>query len=378
MRVKFFEPGLTYEKLKKELDEVWERVMTNGDLIMRHDLEFFEKRLADFVGTKYAVGVNSGTDALYIALRSAGIKEGDEVIVPSHTFIASIEAVVRCGATPVLVDIDENWLLDLDQVSQNINSRTKAIIPVHLSGDVVNLNALKGILNFKDRKDIIIIEDAAQALGAKWEHEIAGSVGLAGCFSFYPAKILGCAGDGGAITTNSEEIYKKAKLLRNHYDIRQTSLESGATPPVIEWTGNSRLDNLQAAILNVKLDHLEETLERRKEIAEKYNAQLQGLPLIIPPINSEGRVWQDYVIRVPNLRRQLKEYLNQHEIEVLGCDQIPNHKYRGLGLEDYSLPLTEQYVSHEFMRLPCNENLTDEQVDFVIQTIKTFYGTVIL
>jgi len=376
MKVRFFEPGLSYKKIKSTILSVFDRVLSNGDLIMREDMETFEKEMAKYLGVRYFVGVNSGTDALYIALRAAGIGKGDEVITVSHTFIATIEAIVRCGATPILVDINENWLMDMDQVRKAVTPNTRAILPVHLSGDMCDMDALIDIV--KDT-DIKIIEDAAQALGSKWGDKMAGSIGLAGCFSFYPAKILGCYGDGGGIATNDDHIYNECKLLRNHYNVKQTGLQSDAAPQEMEWVGNSRLDNIQAAVLRIKLDILPRTLIERWTIANHYNTKLADIPNITLPPNRVGRVWQDYVIKVMNARERelLKDFLDERGIETLGHGLIPNHHYnfKENNLKKCVLPKTEEYT-YEFVRLPCNENLTLEETDYVIRAIRDFYGVI--
>lgn len=374
MQVRFFDPAKGYRRHKEEIDTTIQDVLGRGDLVLREDVERFEQSLADFVGTKYAVGLNSGTDALFFALLAAGIGPGDEVITVSHTFIATIQTIVQCGATPILVDVGADGLMDMDEVAKAITPRTKAIIPVHLEGNVCDLRALVALKGLHDDQ-FSIIEDAAQALGGevvgKAITKKAGSVGIAGCFSFYPAKILGAYGDAGALVTSDEKVYEEVKRLRNHYYIGKYM---GIEDQVVRYGYNSRLDNLQAAVLNVKMRYLKDWLDRRKEIANLYTNELNGIPNLLLPTNAQGRVWQDYVIRVLNgERNELKDYLKNAGIETLGADLIPNHTYKGLGLEKYTLPNTERIYAEQ-IRLPCNENLTDEEVGHVIRTIKEFYG----
>ena len=233
-KIRFFNPGETYLKYKKEFKSEFNRVMTNGDLILRKDVEDFEKSLAEYVGTKYAIGLNSCTDALYLALRSLKIGSGDEVLVPSRTFVASVQVIVQVGATPVYYDMDGIF---------DMSDKTKAIIPVHIEGEFDY--HFERILDLAEKYNLHIIEDAAQALGATHNGKMAGSFGVAGCFSFYPAKILGAFGDAGALTTNDEKLYNWVKGARNHF--KETAED---------WGVNSRMDNLQAALLNVRFKHL--------------------------------------------------------------------------------------------------------------------------
>lgn len=352
------------------MDAEIQRILKNGDLVLRDDVEKFEHNLADFVGTKYAVGLNSCTDGLFLALKVAGIGPGDEVITVSHTFIATIEAIVHCGARPVLVDVGYNGVMDMDEVAKAITPKTKAIIPVHLEGNVCDMAALltlQGLWN----NQFVIIEDAAQALGAEFTvYDIrrkTGSIGLVGCFSFYPAKILGAYGDAGAIVTNDENIYIEIKKFRHHYYVGKNM---GVENDFIKYGHNSRLDNLQAAVLNVRFKYLNDYLVRRKEIAAQYDVQLPAQ--IIRPKAQFGRVYQDYVIRVQNGERdELAQFLKNAGVEVLGTDLIPNHTYKGLGL-DFNLPVTEQ-IYDEQMRLPCNEVVSDAEIQYVIETIASFY-----
>lgn len=338
--IRFFNPGKTYHKYKQEIDSEIQRVLSNGDLILRADVEQFEKTLADFVGTKYAVALNSGTDALYLALRGLGIGQGDEVIVPSRTFVATAQVVVQVGATPVFYDIDGNI---------NFTEKTKAVIPVHIEGDMQTNMSL--LLEEANKRGIPVIEDAAQALGAEQNGKKAGSFGIAGCFSFYPAKILGAFGDAGGLTTNDEKMYRYVKDARNHFkeDAR-------------DWGVNSRMDNLQAAILNIRFKDIHNMLARRKEIAEMYREGLKDLSGLKLPPHSEGRVWQDYIIRTEK-RDELYNHLKLNDVETLKNNYpFPVPK----------LPLAQKYED-ETLRLPCNENLINEEIYEVINKIKQFY-----
>lgn len=338
MNVRFFNPGLIYQKHKEDFDEVISRVLTNGDLILRQDVEEFEKNLAEFVGTKYAVALNSGTDALYLALWALGIGEGDEVLVPSHTFVATAQVVNQLGAKPVLYDRTG---------ITNIGEHVKAIIPAHIAGDFEN-DDMMYLLDLAERNGVFVVEDACQALGAVQGRRKAGTFGIAGAFSFYPAKILGAFGDAGGLVTDDEELYNKVKELRNHC--------KGDTS---QWGVNSRMDNLQAAILNVRIKHLPEMLERRRQIAEKYLTELTGYVGL--PKNTEGRVWQDFIITVDD-RDNLYEFLKLRGVETMKNEYpMPLKK----------LPLAREYEEHS-LRLPCNDVISDEEIDYVISQIKEF------
>ena len=364
-KVKYWNPKGNYLAIESEIDLAVKEVLKSGEYILGPAVEEFEKSLASYVGTKYAVGVNSGTDALKIALRAAGIKEGDEVITVSHTFIATIEAIEDyCRAKAVLVDIDENWLMDVEDVKRKITPKTKAIIPVHLSGDVCNMTELQKIA---DEHNLIIIEDAAQGMGATWEGKRAGSFGTAGCFSFFPAKIFGSYGDAGAITTNDTNLYEKFKMLRNHYYIGKSL---GIEQETVQYGINSRLNTICAAILNVKLKYIDKYLGHRKWAADLYTEGFKDLPIILPS-QRQGRVWQDYIIRVPERRNELAKFLDDNGIKVRGHDLIPNHFYKGLGLSA-DLPKTEGYT-FEFLRLPLSSEIEEWEIKEVISTIRKFY-----
>ncbi len=338
--IRFFNPGLTYQKYQTEFDTAYVRVMTGGDLILRADVEEFEKNLAEYVGTKYAVALNSGTDALYLALRGLKIGPGDEVLVPSRTFVATAQVVVQVGATPVYIDTDGKF---------EITEKTKAIIPVHIEGEV-GANMMQLIELFKE-KGIFVIEDACQALGATQVGKKAGSFGIAGAFSFYPAKILGAFGDAGGLTTDDEALYHYVKDARNHFkeDAR-------------DWGINSRMDNLQAAFLNVRFKKLPYMLAARKLVAEMYHEGLSSLPVTLP-VHTDGRVWQDYIIRTTR-RDELFQFL-----KVKGIETMKNN---------YPFPVPKlpgaQKYEDETLRLPCNENLTDVEIDEVINAIHEFFN----
>lgn len=371
--MKFLPYNELFKTERKEFHQALDKVIDSGQFILGKDLQNFEKSFAKYIGVKYAIGVNSGTDAIYIALRALGIGKGDVIFVPSHTFIASIETIVRTGARPYLLDISEDGLLNPESYQGVIadGETVKGVIPVHLEGKICDMGYwLELKKKFEaEGKSFFIIEDAAQALGAKFNNKKVGSVGDAGCFSMYPAKILGVPGDAGMITTNDPKIASMAELLRNHWNYPQQGLPF--TPPdTMDWTGNSRLDNFLALCGSIKLKKLPKILKRRQEIADRYNKELKDLPITLPLIQ-KGRVYQDYVIRCENPEK-LKTFLAKKGIGTLGVGIVPNHKYKGLGLEHYSLPKTEAYLASQ-IRIPCNQMMTDKEVKQVIKAIKEFY-----
>ena len=365
-KVPFVNYPLQYHNLEKEIDKAIKDVLERGDLILRGDVKELEKNIASFLRAKYAIGVNSCTDAMTLSLTAAGVGEGDEVITVAHTFFATIEVIFRVGAKPILVDVREDFLMDVAKVEKAITPKTKAIIPVHLNGRVCQMDRLMEIVK---KHDLIVIEDAAQALGAKFKGKMAGSFGLTGCFSFYPAKILGAFGDGGAVVTNDENIAEKVRLLRDHGQKTKTE--------IVCYGFNSRLDNLQAAILNVKFKYLPEWIKRRREIAKIYNEGLSEISQVkLPPApDAEPRyfdVYQNYVLKAQK-RDELFKFLKEKGVETLIKDPIAIHHHPNLGLSHFRLPYTEK-LAKEVISLPIYPELTAEQIEYVIDCIKEFYS----
>ena len=362
-KVRFVNYPRQYQMLKKEFDGVWEKIMSGGDFILRQDLEDFEKRIAEYVGTKHAIGVNTGTDALYL-LAQALFKPGDEVITVAHTFVATVGSIVQCGATPVLIDVKDDFDMDVDQIEKAIIKKTKGIIPVHLNGHACQMDK---IMEIAKKYNLRVVEDAAQALGAKFKGKRCASFGDAGIFSFYPAKLLGTAGDGGMVCTNDDALARKIRAFRDNG--RVGSVE------VIECFGwCTRLDNLHAAILNMKFNYFDRWVERRREIAKIYDKELTGVgDILIHPVSGEDYfdAYQNYVIRTKK-RNELVQYLKDNGIEVLVSWPIPLHKQKALGLSHFKLPKTEQ-ISAEVLSLPIYPELTDEEAQIVIGTIYDFF-----
>jgi dTDP-4-amino-4,6-dideoxygalactose transaminase len=364
-KVKFVDPGRLYQMIKPELDAAYLEVMTKGDLIDRGQLKSFEENLARFVGTKYAVGLNSGYDALHMSLRAAGIGAGDEVIVPAHTFVASASAIVNVGAKPVLVDVGKDFNIDCDRIEAAVTPRTRGIMPVHLNGYMADMARL---VEIAQKYDLVVVEDACQSLGAQMLGKKAGAWGLTGCWSFYPFKILGGYGDGGAITTNDPEVALFATRMRYNGEDRQTG----------EYHGHGftcLLDNLQAAFLDIKLRHLPAWIVRRKEIAAQYRAGLANIPdLLLPHYNDPRRdhVYQNYVVRAKQ-GNDFSEYLKASGVEVLTQFRKPYYRHEALKLEDRGFPETET-LSREVCSLPMNVEISDQEIDYVIATVQRFYG----
>lgn len=365
-KVPFVDYPKHYHSMESKIDAAIKEVLSKGDFILREHLRQFENNIASYLGMTHAIGVNSGTDALYLSLLAARIGPGDEVVTVAHTFLATVGAIVNCGATPILVDVSKDYNMDVNLVEAAITPQTRAIIPVHLNGRLCDMERIMAIA---EKHSLIIIEDAAQALGATFDGKKAGSFGLTGCFSFYPAKILGTAGDGGLVATNDEEIARKLRGLRDNGRVDWQS-------EVIGYGFNSRLDNLHAAILNAKLKFVPQWVERRREIATLYHKGLSDLDeLKLPPRPQTGGryydVFQNYVVRTKR-RDEMASHLSENGIEILISWPIPMHHQKALSLGHFKLPETEA-ISREALSLPMYPELSDEQVEFVIESIRNFH-----
>src|SRR3990167_4145080 len=340
--VKFFNPAKEYQLHRDEYLKAFDQVRSSGRLVGVNHQEIleFEKAFAEYVGVRYAVGTNSGTDSLYIALKAIGIKQEDEVILPSHTFVATAQVVAQLGATPILMDS-----FSKEELHEKVNANTKAIIIAHIAGEItVDIDLVKSF-------GLPIIEDACQALGATQNGKKAGSFGKVGAFSFYPAKILGGPGDGGMLVTDDEEGYKFASEYRNHWKSDYS-----------KWGINSRLDVVLAKELLIKLKRIDKTLARREEIASMYDRMLP-LKGLTTPYPEKGRVYQDYIINVGDKRDALYNFLKANGVESM------KNTY------NFPIPKLPKSVEYEAstLRLPCNEVLEDEEILYVIEKIKTFY-----
>lgn len=363
-KVRFVNYPRQYQQLKREFDIALEEVISNGEFILRRHLEEFEGKIAEYVGVKHAIGVNTGTDALYLSAHALGFEPGDEVITVAHTFVATIGAIVQCGATPILIDIKDDFNMDVEQIEAAITPKTKGIIPVHLNGHACNMDK---IMEISARHNLKVIEDSAQALGAQFKGKRCASFGDTAIFSFYPAKMLGTAGDGGMVCTNDDVLAHKLRAFRDNG--RVDSVE------VIECYGwCTRLDNLHAAILGMKFNYFDKWVNRRREIAQMYDDGLAGVgDIVTHPRASDDffDVYQNYVIRSKQ-RDDLVDHLRNSGIEVLISWSRSLHRQEALGLSHFNLPITER-VSAEVVSLPMYPELTDSEVELVISAVKDFF-----
>lgn len=332
---------------------------------MQKDLFKFEENLAAYLGVKHVIGVADGTVAIMMGLRAAGIGEGDEVLVPSHTFVATAAAVHHVGARPILVDCGADHLISTEDLLHRISDRTKAILPVQLNGRTANMD---GVESLARQYGLKIVEDSCQALGSKFKGRFAGTFGVAGTSSFYPSKTLGCFGDGGAVFTNDDDAAEFLRLLRDH--------GRAHTGDVVAWGYNSRLDNLQAAVLNFKLSRYDAEVSRRREIAARYEEKLRGLPgLVLPPGPDSDvdhfDIYQNYEVE-SDQRDALRAHLDAAGVKTIiqwGGKTI--HQFPKLELND-DLPRT-QMLTERFFLLPMNTSLADDDIDYVCEQIQRFY-----
>lgn len=364
--VPFFDYPYLFKSREEDFVRIFKDVGYRGAYILQKDLKEFEEKLALFAGTKYAIGLANGTDAIWLALMAAGIGKGDEVIFASHTYIATAASIHFVGAVPVPADCREDHMIDPESVRKLITPRTKAILPTQVNGRCCDMDAL---LSIAKEYGLMIIEDAAQGLGAKYKGQGVGTFDKGGTISFYPAKNLGSFGDAGGFVTNDKEMYEKVMLLRDH-----GRNDDGV---FVMWGFNSRLDNLQAAFLNYKLSYYNDEILRRREIAELYNSNLSSLQqLRLPPAPSEGDyydVYQNYELEAES-RDDLKSFLKEKGVGTLiQWNGQPVHSITTLGFTGNGLPYTEQMFKKCLM-LPMNTALSNDDVLYVCNKIKEFYN----
>jgi dTDP-4-amino-4,6-dideoxygalactose transaminase len=367
-----FDLSEQFQLIGDQINQAALAVLSSGRYIGGATVEQFEQEFARYHGLAHCVACNSGTDALYLALRALNIGGGDEVITSPFTFFATAEMISAVGAMPVFVDVDATFNLDLDQIAAAITPKTKAIIPVHLFGRSVDMTRLMAIA---DQHQLAVIEDCAQATGTEWQGRKVGSIGTIGCFSFYPTKNLGACGDGGAMTTADGAIAQRLRVLRDHGRTAMYYHE--------ELGLNSRLDAVQAAILSVKLPYLDQWIAQRQRLADRYHHALQSVAGIVLPQaecegNGEGKLsWNQYTIRVLNGQRdRVRQALTTQGINSMIYYPLPMHLqpvYQSLGYQTGRFPQSEQAAA-EVLSLPMFPEMSDVQQDQVIDGLKTVMG----
>ena len=392
MNIPLIDLKAQYDSLGEKLDKVALGVLSSANYIMGKTVTDFEKEFADFVGVKHAISVGNGTDALVLALKSMGIGEGDEVITTPFTFFATAEAISAVGATPVFVDVNkETFNIDVTKIEEKITSKTKAIMPVHIFGQSADMDEINEIAK---KHNLYVIEDACQAVGGKYKGRKIGTLGDVACFSFFPTKNLGCAGDGGMIVTNDDKIATIARALRTHgsgengqraYNLlnnieEEVKTAEGANDTVynpLKYYNyligfNTRLDAIQSAILSVKLKEIDSWNAKRREIVELYNEALQNSDLVTPVAKDYNEhVYHMYILQSEN-REEVLAKLKEAGIATGVYYPVPLHLqkvYKDLGYKEGDMPVSE-YLSHRTFAIPVYPELTKEQVEYIISKVK--------
>ncbi len=348
---------------QKEFENKALEVLRSGWYVLGNEVKCFEQEFAGYIGSKHCIGLASGLDALWIAFRVLGIKEGDEVIVQGNTYIASVMGITINGATPVFVEPDEFFNIDASKIEEKITPKTKAILIVHLYGQASNM---KPVVDLCKKYKLRLVEDCAQSHGAKFNGQMTGTFGDIGCFSFYPSKNLGAFGDAGAITTNNDELANKIRVFRNYGSEKRYYNQVVGT--------NSRLDEIQAGFLRIRLTHLNELAAEKEKICKRYLEELKNPKLKLPSIRPGAtHIWHQFVIRSEK-RNELIKYLDENNIGTIIHYPIPPHlseAYGYLGLREGSLPITERYAS-EVLSIPLYNGMTEEEQAYVIEKLNKF------
>lgn len=365
MQIPFVDLAREYSEIQEELCDALRKVCSSGAFILGTSLKSLEENLATFLGVRHVVGVGNGSDATVLTLKALGVGLGDEVITVANSFVATVWSIRATGATPVLIDVCDDMNMDLSKVHRVVSERTKAIVPVHLTGNPINL---KEVTSFCQDNGIHIVEDAAQAIGASIDDEKVGGMGIAGCFSLHPLKNLSVLGDGGFISTNDDSLARKLRLLRNH------GLEDRDN--CVLWGYNSRLDELQACFAQIKLKYFEQRTMRRIRLAERYKENLEGL-LGCPQVPRGVRhVFHNFIVQSKS-RDELADYLRHEGVETKIHYPIPFH-HQKIESKDYRVPFrlsnTERLTS-EILSLPIFPELTDEESEYIIEAVRRFYGS---
>ncbi len=365
MKVAYVDIAGQHRPLKAELLKAVGGVLDSGQLILGPQVEAFEKALAKLCGVKYAVGLNSGTDALILSLRALGVGPGDEVITAANSFVASASCAAVLGAKPVLVDVRDDYNMDPILLDRALTPRTKAVIPVHLTGRPADMGP---ILEICRRRSVPIVEDCAQAIRAEYRGKRVGSFGAAGCLSLHPLKTLNACGDGGAVVTDDAKLYEQVKLMRN--------LGLQTRENCVVWSGNSRLDTVQAAMLLVKLKHLEEWTRARRANAAFYQTALAGIPGVVVPKDGPGEkaVYHTFIIQAER-RDELKAFLAENGVDTAIHYPRPIHAQdaaKPLGYAPGAFPVAERQA-RRILSLPVYPGLTKAELGYVAETIRRFY-----
>ncbi|WP_315072367.1 DegT/DnrJ/EryC1/StrS family aminotransferase [uncultured Clostridium sp.] len=392
MNIPLIDLKAQYKSVSEDLDRVTKEVLSSANYIMGKNVTEFEKEFAEYIGVKHAISVGNGTDALVIALKSLGIGSGDEVITSTFTYFASAESISAVGATPVFVDVEkETFNIDPAKIEEKITKKTKAIIPVHIFGQSARMDEINKIAK---KHNLKVVEDAAQAVGSKYKGKMIGTLGDAACFSFFPTKNLSCAGDGGMIVTNDDNIAIVARALRTHgsgengqkafnflNNIKEeieTSKDGDDTVynPLKYYNYligfNSRLDAIQAAILRVKLPHLDKWNEGRRKIAKIYDEKLKNSNVVTPVVDKENDpIYHQYVLQCEDRETMLTK-LKEKGVATGVYYPVPLHLqkvYKDLGYKEGDMPVAE-YLSHRTFAIPVYPELTEAEVDYIIESIK--------
>lgn len=363
MKIKANRLDRGYFEYQSEFEAQALKVLRSGWYVLGEEVKVFEKQFAEYIGVKYCVGLGSGLDALWLAVKALGIGSGDEVIIQANTYIAGVMGITINGATPVFVEPDEFYNINVEEIEAQITKKTKAILVVHLYGQASNMSRLVQLAKAYGLK---IIEDCAQSHGAKFDGKTTGSFGDIGCFSFYPSKNIGAFGEAGAIVTNNKKLAESIQILRNYGSEKRYYNRTIGT--------NSRLDELQAALLQVRLRHISECIEERERICNKYLNEITNPLLHLPCVRDKATsVWHQFVIRIDE-RQKLQKYLEEKEIGTIIHYPIPpylSEAYKYLGIKKGSFPVTENYAL-QVLSLPLYNGMTELEQDYVIDNLNKY------
>lgn len=392
MNIPLIDLKAQYEGLSDDLNKVTLEVLSSANYILGKNVTEFEKEFAEYIGVKHAISVGNGTDALIIALKAMGIGEGDEVITTPFTFFATAESISAVGATPVFVDVTKDTFnIDVIKIEEKITSKTKAIMPVHIFGQSADMDAINEIAK---KNNLLVIEDACQAIGGKYKGRNIGSLGDMSCFSFFPTKNLGCAGDGGIIVTDNDDLAIIARALRMHgsgengqkafnllnnieEDLMTTDATNDTVYNPLKYYNyligyNSRLDAIQAAILRVKLKEIDKWNARRREIVDIYNSEFKELDLVTPVCSDDmEHVYHMYILQSEN-REEILTKLKERGVATGVYYPVPLHLqkvYKGLGYKEGDMPVAE-YLSHRTFAIPVYPELTNDQIKYIVDSVK--------